>query len=267
MQSLQLQQRNRGIGAGQRTETVRACVGRRGKQIDNASEAGVLANELDVLRKMAGPRLGPARRQLVERSALLLVVLVLERPVQPRDLQRAVTEHMAVYRLGAAVRVEQPALGAGANEAHRDLERRRVERRDPAYEHVPALAHSCQAAQQDDPDRVPGDARVEHVHPLPRDNVAKLHGVVAPDSLDPQHPELCPADDLQRLSLPGSVRPASPREPVEGGGAARRWREQGDVHCHSKRVRHLQRRPIRIGRPRLGARQPPARQLLNARAR
>jgi hypothetical protein len=31
--------------------------------------------------------------------------------------------------------------------------------------------------------------------------------------------------------------------------------------------RHLQRRPIRIGRPRLGARQPPARQLLNARGR
>ena len=169
MQGFQLHQRDRRVGAGQRAEPVLARVGDRGQKIEDAAEAGLLADELDVRRVVHRARLRPAQGQLVELAAFVQrVVLALRWPIQPGDLKRAVAEHVAVHHLGAAQRVDQPAPGVRADEPHRHPESGLVQRRDPAGEHVLVIAHGRETTRERDANRRGGDALVENLQHLPR---------------------------------------------------------------------------------------------------
>lgn len=99
-----------------------ACVGGRREHRDDAFEAGLGTDELNGVRVPPVSELGPLQGQLVERVACIrrIIVLTSEGFVQPRNLLRAMSQHVTVDRIGASQRVDQPGL-ARANEAHRDL--------------------------------------------------------------------------------------------------------------------------------------------------
>ena len=93
-------------------------------------EAGLGTDELYVVRPSQMIGLGPLQSQLVERVACFreFVVLTRQRLIQPGNPLRALSQHVAIDRIGAPERVDQPGP-AGPNETHCHLDPGPVERR------------------------------------------------------------------------------------------------------------------------------------------
>jgi len=246
-------------------QPVRARVGGGGEHVEHGVKVGLRADELHVVRLAPVVRLGPPQGELVQLAPFLrhVIVRALRRAVQARDLQRAVTQHVAVDGLGAALRVQQPAP-TRAHEAHGDRKPGFVQRRDPAHEDMPSVAQGPEPAQERNAGQIGPDALIQHQQHIARCQVLEPCGARAVStSLDAQQPELRLPQHSERGCFRRIQARALPGETVECRVPARRWGEQGEVCRHAEGVGDEQHVAVGHGRAGSDPRQPPARCFLH----
>ena len=147
------------------------------------------------------------------------------RPVQARDAGRAVAQGMTVDRLRAALRVDQPAP-AWTDEAGRDRKARLVQGRHDADEHVPSVTQGCEPSDQGHPGQLRADGVIQHRKHVAGDQVTQASCACVSAGLNAQQPELSLSQRLERRRLGRTQAGALPGQPVKGGLAAGRRREQ-----------------------------------------
>ena len=137
-------------------------------------------------------------------------------------------DHVAVDRLGAAVRVGQP-LAARPHPGAGDLERRVVERRERPGRHRRVALDRGEPRRERQPLAPVREGRVEQAQALAGGEVEQPVPAARVGPLDPQDAEGGPLQGRQGGALVGVGRPVLAGEAVDRGRARGRGGEQGDV--------------------------------------